>query len=81
MWNVQKSFVQENLLKFLLRKLITSNVGSSLGDVSGEEPTFDVTLTYKTRSYYRKESAAWMTKWSPNNMLLKNSGYTLILYL
>ena len=33
-----------------------------------------------TRSYYRKESAAWKTKWSPN-MVLKNSGYTLILYL
>ena len=33
-----------------------------------------------TRSHYRKESAAWRTKWSPN-MLLKNSGCTLILYL
>ena len=51
MRNEQKSFVYENLLKFLLRKLITSNVGSSpdtsLGaygprDVSGEEPPFEV---------------------------------------
>ena len=55
MFNEQKSFVYENLLKFLLRKLITSNVGSSpdtsLGaygprDVSGEEPPFEVINSY-----------------------------------
>ena len=54
MCNEQKPFVYENL-KFLLRKLITSNVGSSpdtsLGaygprDVSGEEPTFEVINSY-----------------------------------
>ena len=55
MRNEQKSSVYENLLKFLLRKLITSNVGSSpdtslgaydLRDVSGEEPPFEIINSY-----------------------------------
>ena len=54
---MSKNPLCENLFKFLLSKLITSNVGSSPDtslvaygpwDVSGEEPSFSVINSYLT---------------------------------